>query len=61
MQILLEDSEVLAKQGSFNSLKADSENVAAVMCLTGEMDVTQNMNDTIDKRVCLVSFTKEIT
>ena len=57
---LLKDSASLEKRGSFNSLKADSENVAALMCLTEEMDVTQNTKDTLDKLVCLVSFTKEI-
>ena len=55
VQTLLEDSAVLAKRGSFNSLKADSENLAALMCLTGEMDVTQNMKDTVNKLVCLFS------
>ena len=40
MQTLLKDSAALEERGSFNSLKADSENVAALMCLTEEMDVT---------------------
>ena len=57
---LLKDSAALEKRGSFNSLRADSENAAALMCLTEEMDVTQNTKDTLDKLVCLVSFTKEI-
>ena len=48
MQTLMEDSAVLAKRGSFNSLRADSENVAVMMCLTEEMDITQNTKDTLD-------------
>ena len=34
--------------------------VYVLMCLTGEMDVTQNMKDTVNKLVCLLSFTKNI-
>ena len=60
MQTLLDDSAVLAKRGSFNSLKVDSENVAALMCLIEEMDVTQSMKDTLAKCMCLVSCAKEI-
>ena len=51
---------MLAKRVNFNSLKADSENLAALMCLTGEMDVTQNMKDKFAKCVCLMSCAKEI-
>ena len=58
---LLEDSAVLAKRGPFNSLKVDSENVAALKCcLTEERDVTLNMKDTLAKCVCLVACKKEI-
>ena len=47
----MEDSAVLAKRGSFNSWRSDSENVAALMCLTEEIDVTLNMKDTLAKYV----------
>ena len=60
VQTLLEDFEMLSERGSFNTLKADSQNIAALMCLTEEMGVTQNLKEILAKGVYLVSCTMEI-